>query len=86
MELQGAYAEVLAALHGATVDDALWPRTSALIDDACGATGNALVVSDRFGDDSRIHFRAGYYGASAMKNWSKITSPITITVTNASRA
>ena len=62
MDLQGAYGEVLAALHGATVDDALWPGTSALIDDACGATGNALVVSDRFGDDSRIHFRAGYYG------------------------
>ena len=61
MDLQDVLTEVLEALHEATLDDALWPRTSALIDDACGATGNALVVSKRFGDDSRILFRAGYY-------------------------
>ncbi|MDE0206326.1 MAG: helix-turn-helix transcriptional regulator [Candidatus Tectomicrobia bacterium] len=61
MDPQGKLSEVLAALHDATLDDALWPRASALIDDACGATGNALVVSERFGDDSRIHFRACYY-------------------------
>ena len=61
MDLQDVLTEVLEALHEATLDDALWPRTSALIDDACGATGNALVVSERSGDDSRIRFRAGYY-------------------------
>lgn len=61
MDLQGILAGVLVALHDATLDDALWPRTSALIDDACGTTGNALVVSERFGDDSRILFRACYY-------------------------
>ena len=61
MDLQDVLTEVLEALHEATLDDALWPRTSALIDDACGATGNALVVSERIGDDSRILFRAGYY-------------------------
>ena len=61
MDQQDVFAEVLDALHDATLDDALWPRTSALIDNACGATGNALVVSERFGDDSRIRFKAGYY-------------------------
>ena len=61
MDLQSVLAGVLAALHDATLDDAQWPRTSALIDEACGATGNALVVSDKFGDDSRIQFKACYY-------------------------
>ena len=61
MDFQGILAGVLAALHDATLDDGLWPLTSALIDEACGATGNALVASDRFGDDSRIRFRACYY-------------------------
>jgi len=61
MDPQGKLSTVLAALHDATLDDALWPRASALIDDACGATGNALVVSERFADDARIHFRACYY-------------------------
>ena len=61
MDSQGILAGVLAALHEATLDDALWPRTSALIDDACGATGNALVVSERSGGDSGIQFRACYY-------------------------
>ena len=54
-------AKVLAALHDATLNAALWPRASALIDDACGATGNAIVVSEGLGDDARVRFRAGYY-------------------------
>ena len=61
MDFQGILTGVLAALHDATLDDALWPRTSALIDEACGATGNAVVASDKFADDSRIHFKACYY-------------------------
>ena len=61
MDSRGILAGALAALHDAALDDSLWPRTSALIDEACGATGNALVVSERFGGDSRIHFRACYY-------------------------
>ena len=35
---------VLASLHDAMLDDALWPATSALIDEACGLKGSALVV------------------------------------------
>ena len=44
MDLQGALSGVLAALHDATVDDALWPRTSALIDAACGTTWDVDCV------------------------------------------
>ena len=61
MHSQSGLSAALTALHDATLDEALWPRASALIDDACGATGNALVVSDRFGADSRTRFRACYY-------------------------
>lgn len=35
---------ILMSLHDAMLDDAHWPATSALIDDACGMKGNALVV------------------------------------------
>ena len=61
MDSQDTLAKVLAALHDATLDDALWPATSALIDDACGATGNALVASEGVWENARIHFRACFY-------------------------
>lgn len=49
---------VLVSLHDATLDDAHWPSASALIDEACGATGNSLVVGDGFGDDVHVYFAA----------------------------
>ena len=55
-----AFGRVLASLHDATIDDAHWPATSALIDDAFGATGNGLVVGEGSGDDVCIFF-AGMY-------------------------
>ena len=54
-------AKTLAALHEAALHDTLWPHASALIDDACGATGNALVVSEGFGHNVKVHFRAVYF-------------------------
>ena len=35
---------VLAALHAAALDDARWPAAAALLDEACGMRGSALVV------------------------------------------
>ena len=61
MDAGDTLAKVLSALHDATLDGALWPRASALIDDACGATGNTVVISEGFGADARVHFRAAYY-------------------------
>ena len=61
MDSHDMLTRVLAALRDAALDDTLWPCASALIDDACGATGNALVVSEGFGANARVHFRAGYY-------------------------
>ena len=35
---------ILLSMHDAMLDDAHWPATSRLIDEACGIRGNALVV------------------------------------------
>ena len=61
MNSQDMLARVLAALHDATLDGALWPQTSASIDDACGATGNTIVASEGFAENARVLFRAAYY-------------------------
>ena len=44
MHPHDAFDRILRSLHDAMLDDAHWPRTSALIDQACGIKGNALVV------------------------------------------
>ena len=59
MDSAGMFTRVLAALHEAALQEALWPATSALIDEACGATGNALVVSEGFGKDEQDPLQGG---------------------------
>ena len=44
MSDQDAFEGILASLHDAMLDETLWPATSALIDEACGLHGNALLV------------------------------------------
>ena len=56
-----AFERILTALHDATLDDALWPATSALLDDACGTVGNLLVVGGGPPDAIRVHFLGFYY-------------------------
>ena len=56
-----AFRRILLSLHQAMLDDARWPATSALIDEACGTMGNALLVGEGTGDDVRVVFAAGYY-------------------------
>ncbi len=48
-----AFERILAALHEAALDDTRWPAAAALIDEACGAVGNMLLVGERSGE---IHF------------------------------
>ena len=38
-----------------------WPGASALIDEACGLTGNGLVVAEGPKDDIRVLFVGGYW-------------------------
>ena len=65
MNLDDAFERILASLYQAMLDDARWPTTSALIDEACGSVGNALVVGERSGGEDRIYFaRCVYRGES----------------------
>jgi len=61
MSAQDAFEQLLAALHAASLDETLWPATSALLDETCGLYGNALL----FGSGPKDHIRvtsAGFYG------------------------
>ena len=44
MNPQDQFDRVLASLHEAALDDTHWPRTSKLIDEACGSVGNNLII------------------------------------------
>jgi DNA-binding CsgD family transcriptional regulator len=56
MGQQDMVERVLGSLYDAMLDEAYWPATSALIDEACGVKGNALVVSDGQAEDADIYF------------------------------
>ena len=56
MNPDDAFERILALLYEAMLDDARWPATSALIDEACGMVGNGLVVGERSGGGHHIHF------------------------------
>ena len=60
MSQHDTFNRILASLHDAVLDDARWPATSALIDEACGMTGNALIVGEGVGSNVEI-FSAGFY-------------------------
>ena len=55
-----AFYRILQSLHDAMLDDAHWPAASALIDELCGLTGNALAVGEGPKADIRVSF-LGYY-------------------------
>ena len=61
MSDQDAFERILASLYDAMLDDTYWPATSALIDEACGSTGNALLVGEGPKDDLRVLFVGLYY-------------------------
>lgn len=61
MSEQDALDRILASLYDAMLDDARWPDTSALIDQACGLTGNALAVGEGPRDDTRVAVVGTYY-------------------------
>ena len=53
MSEHAAFERIMASLYDAMLDDTHWPDTSALIDEACGITGNALLVGEGPPDDIR---------------------------------
>ena len=56
MSEHDVFDRVLAAVHAATLDETRWPATSALIDEACGLTGNGLMVGEGPKNDVRALF------------------------------
>ena len=60
MSDEDAYQRILASLSDAMLDDTHWPATSALIDEACGITGNCLAVGEGPKDDVRV-LSLGHY-------------------------
>ena len=60
MSDEDAYQQILASLSDAMLDDSHWPATSALIDEACGLTGNAVLVGEGPKDDMRV-LTVGFY-------------------------
>ena len=61
MSGQDAFERILGLLYEAMLDDSHWPATSALIDEACGITGNGLMVGEGPKDDIRVLFVGLYY-------------------------
>ena len=61
MNNQDALTRILASLYDAMLDDTHWPATSALIDEACGSLGNALLVGEGPKNDTRVLFVGLYY-------------------------
>ena len=61
MSEPAAFERVLASLYDAMLDETHWPATSALIDEACGVVGNALLVGEGPPDDIRVLFVGLYY-------------------------
>ena len=51
-----AFDRILASLHRAALDDTHWPVVSAQIDEAVGATGNSLAVSESSDAADRVLF------------------------------
>ena len=60
MSQQDPFERLLPALHDAALDDARWPAAARLIDEACGATGNSVIVGEGTGDAARVSFAAFY--------------------------
>ncbi|MDE0408216.1 MAG: helix-turn-helix transcriptional regulator [Alphaproteobacteria bacterium] len=61
MNPDDAFERILASLYEAAIDDALWPAATTLIEEAIGASGSILAVSEGFGGDARVHFARYLY-------------------------
>ena len=61
MSDQDTFERILASLYEAMLDDVHWPAVSALIDEACGLAGNALMVGEGPKDDIRALFVGIYF-------------------------
>ena len=68
MSDRSAFERVLGPLHDAMLDDTHWPAASALVDEACGMTGNSLMVGEGPKEDIRAAFVGLYYRGERRKD------------------
>lgn len=55
------FQRILASLYRAALDGTHWPSASALIEEACGARGNALMAGEGAEEAVRVHMVGLYY-------------------------
>ena len=60
MNDKSMFEQTLASLYDAMLGDTRWPAASALIDEACGATGNSLMFGEGPMDDIQVSFVGVY--------------------------
>lgn len=64
------FESAVAALNEAMLDDALWARTSGLIDEALGSEGNVLTFGEDFSSgDIEIYFARSFYRGENRSDW-----------------
>ena len=61
MNPDDAFERIVGLLYEAALDDALWPAAATVIEEAIGASGSILAVSEGSGDDARLHFARYLY-------------------------
>ena len=61
MSDQDIFERLLGAFSDTMLDETLWPATSALIDEACGLRGNAMMIGEGPQDDIQALFVGLYY-------------------------
>ena len=71
MSDQDAFERILASLHEAMLDDALWPATLALIDEACGCQGSCLAARSGPQDNVRVVSIQFYCRGERRTDWER---------------
>ena len=72
MDQLDAFDRVLASLHEAALDDAHWPATAALLNEACRTKGNMLVFGERRRDDVvYIYLTRFYHRGQRRQDWER---------------
>ena len=72
MSRQDTFERIVGSLNETMLDDALWPETSALIDEACGAKGSVLTFGDEFPQGNiEIFFSKCYYRGEDRSEWQR---------------
>ena len=61
MNPDDAFERIVGLLYEAALDDALWPAAATLFEEAIGASGSILAVSEGSGDEARLHFARYLY-------------------------